>query len=188
LIIEETPMATITKRMTVEEYLALPEDEKPYREFVDGEILEKVMGQRRHSYAQQFLAEEMGAYRRAHGGNAATEGRVRFETVRGREFRLPDLAYWAPGKPSFDGTYLLPPTLAIEIRSPGESMADQRAKCRYFREHGVDAVWLIDVVSRTAEPFEDGVDGEAVPSGGALTAAAVPGLRVELAELWRAIE
>jgi Uma2 family endonuclease len=180
-------MATITKRWTAEEYLALPEDEKPYREFVDGEILEKVMGERRHLRAQQFLSVAFDSYCGASGGEAGPEGRVLFDTVRGVEFRLPDYAYWAPGKPSFDGTYLLPPTLAIEIRSPGESMADQRAKCRYFREHGVDAVWLIDIVNHTAERFEDGVDGE-VATGGALTATVVPALRIDLADLWRAID
>jgi Uma2 family endonuclease len=181
-------MATITRRMTVEEYLALPEDDKPYREFVDGEILEKVMGDSRHSDVQQFLAAEIGAYRRAHGGRGRPEGRVRFDTARGREFRLPDYSYWAPGTPWSDGRFLLPPTLAIEIRSPGESMADQRAKCRYFREHGVDTVWLIDVVGHTAERFEDGVDGEPIAEDGALTTAAVPGLRIDIARVWDAIE
>jgi Uma2 family endonuclease len=63
-----------------------------------------------------------------------------------------------------------------------ETMASQRAKCRWFRAHGVDVCWLIDPASRTVEVFEGNRDG--VRADGVLESAFLPGLRIPLDELF----
>ena len=96
--------------------------------------------------------------------------------------------YWAPGKPRGDSDAAeLPPSLAVEVRWPGESMNSQRDRCRFYREHGVDVCWLIDPRSRVAERFEGDFDAEPVPADGALTSAHLPGFALPLSELFAAL-
>ncbi len=180
-------MTTTMVRPTVASYLALREGEKPYREFVFGEIREKAMPNQPHADSVQVFAEAFGRYRQTAGGRSGPEGRVRFATIRGEEFRLPDYAYWAPGKPRSDGQYLLPPTLAVEVRSPDESMNHQRDKCRYYREHGIDVCWLVDPKFRVVEVFEGARDAEPVERTGMLRSVHLPGFELALADLWAAI-
>lgn len=177
----------LARQLTEAEYLALPE-EPPYREYVYGEARAKAMPNIDHGELIQRVAEAIGPYRREHGGRLGPEVRSRFDTERGPEYRLPDYSYWAPGKPRGDQRMMLPPTLAVEVRSPDESMGEQREKCRYFRRHGVDVAWLIDPVSRTAEVFEDDADGEPVPAGGALVSRHLPGFSLAVDELFSVLD
>ncbi len=141
--------------MTPEEFLALPE-EKPYLEYVDGMVVQKPMVNNEHA----VLAVEL-AYRLRLWGDPIQAGKVGVEArMRAGElpnYRLPDVSFWATGTASGDDSL---PTLAIEIRSPGQTLGELRAKCRFFRENGVAACWLIDPVSRTAELYEAGRDAE----------------------------
>ena len=173
-------MPTKTK-LTVQQYLALPE-EAPYTEFVDGEMLEKAMPDKFHTAAVQEFAYQFGGLMRKEGGFAGPEGRSIFWTGDHQDFRLPDYSYWAAERPYEDGRYLSPPTLAIEVRSLGESMASQREKCRWFRDHGVSACWLVDPVSRTIEVFEDGREAEIVRDQ--LASRYVPGFSMSIEDFF----
>jgi Uma2 family endonuclease len=185
----QSPTASTSERsryhgqaMSVAQYLALPE-EKPYLEYVDGVVTQKAMPTRKHSILTRLLNYYLTLYIDSHGGNGGPELRTKLAIGR---FRLPDTAYWAPDKPFEDGRNALPPTLAIEIRSPGEPMADQRAKCRMYREHGVDVCWLFDPEARTVERFEDDADGETMPD--VLESPYLPGFSLGLAQLWAALD
>lgn len=135
--------------MTPEEYLALPE-EKPYLEYVDGVVLQKPTPNNDHAE----LVIRLGAFLTAWienggGGRVGTEARSRLGEL--PNFRLPDLSYWKPGTPR---EYVGPPSLAVEIRSPDQTIAELRRKCEFFRSSGVEASWLIDPGSRSAWLFE----------------------------------
>jgi Uma2 family endonuclease len=173
----------VGRRMTVEEYLALPE-EPPYLEYVDGEAVQKAMPDRDHMLLVNELGFHLTLYSRQSGGISGPEGRVRFETPAGPEYRLPDYAYWAPGRPQGEGPALLPPTLAIEVRSPDETMAEQREKCRYLRDHGVEVCWLVNPASRGIEVFEGDRDAEPLAYGALLTSGHLPGFSLDPAVLW----
>ncbi len=104
------------------------------------------------------LAPCFDAYCRTFGGVAGPEGSVLLPDPDDPFVYLPDMAYWAPGRRS--GHYpVTPPTLAIEVRSPSQTMAELRRKCLDYRQYGVDAVWLVDPDSRTVEVFEDSQEG-----------------------------
>jgi Uma2 family endonuclease len=172
----------VTKqRLTVEEYLALPED-PPYLEYVDGEVIEKAMPDDIHGFIVEEIALLIGSFRRHYGGASGPEIRSMYQGSLSTSFRLPDYSYWAPGRPRKDGRHSLPPTLAVEVRSPDETMASQRAKCRWFRAHGVDVCWLIDPVSRTVEVFEGTADGVVAP--GLLETVHLPGLSIDIAAVF----
>ncbi len=172
----------VTKqRLTVDEYLALPE-EPPYLEYVEGEVIEKAIPDENHMTLIQELAFLIGSYRRGHGGFSGPEGRSAFWINGIPSFRLPDYSYFAPGRPRRDRGFLAAPGLAVEVRSPEETMASQRRKCRWFREHGVEVCWLIDPVSRTVEVLEGDRDG--VLEATRLRIAAAPGLVIDSSALF----
>lgn len=168
--------------MTESEFLALPE-EKPYLEYVDGVVLQKPMPNRDHRLLIEELVFQIGLYRRRHGGSGGPEGRVRLPD--GSGFRLPDTAYWAPGRYDLDDSV---PTLAVEVRSPHQTLAELRRKCRSFRANGVEVCWLLDPQSRSVEVFEGDRDGERMTAESALETPAMPGFRLALSDLFAVLD
>jgi Uma2 family endonuclease len=182
-------MVTRTRhRLTVEEFLALP-PQKPNVELIHGEAVPKIMGDRKHMRLQRELAFALTLYIRTHGGDGGPEGRTGTYGDPGDPLiYLPDIAWWAPGRDGGPDGLMLPPTLAIEIRSPEETMAAQRRKCRDYRAGGVDVCWLIDPVNRRAEVFEGDRDAEVLPRDGALESAFLPGFRLALVDLFAVLD
>ena len=178
----------VTKqKLSVQQYLAMPE-EPPYSEYVFGGVVQKMAPQRKHVSLVDELSYFLGGYRRRVGGFSGAEQRVQFETERGPEFRLPDYAYWSPAKPQGAGQTLLPPTLAIEVRSPGETMDSQREKCHYYLRHGVDLAWLIDPEQRSVEVFENANTGAVLAADAVLGSPRLPGFELALTTLFAALE
>jgi Uma2 family endonuclease len=169
--------------MSEAEYLALPE-EKPYLEFVDGLVVQKAVPNRVHALLVAELTFLLVLYARAHGGETGPERRtLLFRT--GRKYRLPDAAYYAPGTGKHDDDV---PTLAVEVRSPGESLNAQREKCRQFRENGVAVCWLVDPASRSVEVFEDGRNGERLQGAATLESSHLPGFSLALEALFAILD
>jgi Uma2 family endonuclease len=171
------------RRMTEAHYLALPEV-KPYLEYVDGVVLQKPMPNANHRRLVHVLDLELGLYiRRIGAGEAGPEQRSRLGE--NRNYRLPDMAYWAPGRPSGDDSI---PSLTIEVRSPGQSISDLRTKCRFYRQNGVEACWLVDPTSRTVEVFEGEMDGKRLDEQATLTSALLPDFELPLKQLFAALD
>ena len=168
--------------MTEEEFVALDDAEETDLEYYDGAAWEKGLVDRNHRILAGEFAYHFGLLRRAIGGEQGPEGRVRLTT--GRRAK-PDAAYWLPGIPSGNDSI---PTVAVEVRSPDQTMASQRRKCRMYREAGVPVCWLVDPISRTAEVFEAELDGEPLPADGVLRSDVLPGFEISLADLWKAID
>jgi Uma2 family endonuclease len=178
----------VTHRVTVEEYLALPEGEKPYLEYVFGEVIAKNMGSLDHGDLVHALEVILQAYANQNGGRLGPEIRVEWELVQGWVFRLPDISYWAAGRPRRGRRAALPPTLAIEVVSPDDTLEYQRSKCRFYRDNGVDAAWLFDPQTRTAEVFEPGQDGVQLTATDTLQSTVLSGFEVDLAALFAVLD
>ncbi|MGE0599768.1 MAG: Uma2 family endonuclease [Dehalococcoidia bacterium] len=168
-------------RMTPEEYLALPE-EKPYLEYVDGVVLQKPMPDEEHSELARELAYHLTVWlKKKKRGRAGIEARARLGDL--PNYRLPDISYWKPGIARGEQA---PPTLAAEIRSRGQTLAELRRKCEFLRSTGVEACWLIDPVSRTAELYEGRKkSGTNVDT---LTAACLPDFELSLSDLFAILD
>ena len=175
------------QKLSVRDYLAMPE-EPPYSEYVYGEVVQKMSPVPSHVRLIDEMAISIGTYRKRVGGFSGPELRVEFQTERGPEYRLPDYCYFVPGREVGGGRFGNPPTLAIEVRSPGESMDAQREKCRYYRRYGVDVAWLIDPESRTAEVFEGDADGRRLDPDSSLESTLLPGFSLSLADLFAALD
>lgn len=178
-----------TGRMTEEEYLALPED-LPWVEYVDGIAEEKSVGDYEHGVVQAELGTMLGMYRRLHGGRVITEARARYRRAdAGNDYRVPDIAYYPRGtvaRPKGERV-MQPPSLAIEIRSQDESLASQRAKCRWYLDRGVSECWLIDPYRRSFEVFDATRDGVA-PATDSVTTSLLPGFELSLSELFSILD
>ena len=172
--------------MTVAEYLALPE-EKPYLEYVCGEVTAKVAPSFEHSYVAKQLAVALDPFEQSVGGVTLVEPRVRFlDDARGRIHVL-DLGYWAPGRPIGDHRAMSPPTLAIEIRSPDQSLRDQRERCATMRRFGVPGTWLVEPDAHAIETVEEGVEHTFGP-GTVLTSTLLPGLALDIDALFSGLD
>jgi Uma2 family endonuclease len=163
--------------MSEAQYLSLPE-ERPYLEYVEGVVLQKPMPNKAHSRLVKAVILALAAYEARHGGNSGPEQRVHLPD--GSGYRLPDTSYWAPGRDDSDDSV---PSLAVEVRSPAQTLASLRRKCRTFRRNGVDVCWLIDPSSRSVEIFEGALDAERVVSG-TLETRVMPGFSLSLEELF----
>jgi Uma2 family endonuclease len=167
--------------MSLDEYLALPE-EKPYLEWWDGVVLQKAVANRAHSRLAVGLIALLLDFERSVGGEVGTEMHTWFE---GRGYRLPDVSYWAPGRPiETERGYGLPPTLAIEIRSPGNTLGELREKCRQMRANGVDVCWLVLPDERAIEVFDAANDGSRLTGHATVTPPQLPGFELSLPALF----
>lgn len=171
----------IGQKLTVAEYLALPA-EKPYLEYICGEAVPKPMPDGNHSRLASRLSYHLTNLEFQQGGTTHVEGRSEFVDPDDPRYLLPDVSYFAPDRQA-GPRMMVPPTLAIEIRSEGQSMRSLRDKCRYYRRHGVDAAWIIDPLSRTAELFDTAHDGTVITEDGTLSCPAAPGFALGLRDL-----
>jgi Uma2 family endonuclease len=174
-------------RMTLDEFEALPE-QKPYLEYVHGEVIQKPVPKRPHWIIADEMLARLRDYRGTRGGRSGPEPSVYFTTERETLMRVPDVAYWAPGKPEGDDLRSLPPTLAVEIRSWQQSTYDQREKCRFMRRYGVDVCWLIDPDARTVEVYEGEGEPVLLTGDAVLESAHLPGFSLALADLWAVLD
>lgn len=177
----------VRQRVSPEEYLALPE-EKPYLEYVNGEVVPKVAPDIRHLVLADEIQFRLHLYRREAGGLSGPEGRVEFDLPGETRFLLPDVAYWAPDRPVEGSRAMLPPTLAVEIRSPGQPMAQMRERARFFLANGVDACWVVDAESRTVEVFDRGDAERTLMVGDVLESPNLPGFSLSIAEIFVALD
>lgn len=168
------------QRMSEAEYLALP-DEKPYLEYVDGVVQQKPMPDRSHSRLVVELIYHIASYIRLHGGEAGTERRARLFPQ--GDYRLSDVEYTQPGAPDDEEAVA---TLAIEVRSRGETMAAQRRKCESFLLAGVKECWLVDPVSRSVEIL--GAERRTLDEGEVLRSHLMPGFELSLAALFKVLD
>ena len=135
----EASVAIVGQRLTLEEFLALPE-EKPALEYIDGEVIQKVSPKIRHSRLQlvgSALFTGYGHPRRL--ADAFPELRVTFA---GRS-SVPDIAVFVWDRiPSDEHGNLpddvtIPPDIVVEIVSPNQSVPKLVEHCRWYVANGV---------------------------------------------------
>jgi Uma2 family endonuclease len=157
-------MAITQRRMTFQEFLDLPEaDEKPYLEFYDGVVTEKVSPKGKHSVLHDELIWHLN---RAARPNRSARIFPELRTTFARASRVPDIAVYRwgriPREPSGEVApdFFDPPDIAIEILSPGQAVAELIDKCRWYVEHGVEIALLVVDRDRTVRRFHRGADME----------------------------
>lgn len=133
-------MATLVA-LPVEEYLRTAYH--PDREYVDGQLVERNVGEYFHSRMQIMLGALLMSRERQRRYRVFTEQRVR---IGPRRYRIPDLCVLAlPHKVT---PILEKPDLAIEIVSPDDRFSSVLEKVAEYLQAGIANVWVVDPYQR----------------------------------------
>ncbi|HEY3825986.1 MAG TPA: Uma2 family endonuclease [Bryobacteraceae bacterium] len=124
--------------ISVEEYLHT--SYHPDRDFIEGEVLERNEGKRRHSYAQAQVAIWFGRRTELPCLQSLTELRMR---VGQNRIRIPDVVVCEVPLPE-EEVFTSPPYLCIEVMSPDDTIAAMQDRLEDYLQFGVPNVWMID--------------------------------------------
>jgi Uma2 family endonuclease len=130
--------------ISVEEYLHTSYD--PDCDYVDGEVLERNVGEYKHSTIQVFLLEILFAFARSLPIRVRPELRMRVSPTR---YRIPDIMVMLKSQP-VERVPSRPPFLCIEIVSPEDRMSRLTERVKEYLAFGVKHVWVVDPETRTA--------------------------------------
>jgi Uma2 family endonuclease len=136
-------MGTMTAAISAEEYLATSYPDGD-REYLDGQVSERNMGEYRHGRLQAVIA----SWLLVHYPQFWTVVETRFRITRSR-YRIPDVCL-GPDTPPESGPILAAPFLAIEIVSPDDRVGDMQDRIDDYLGAGVKYIWVINPMSRRA--------------------------------------
>jgi Uma2 family endonuclease len=131
--------------MSVEEYLRTS-FEGPDCEYLDGEIVERNMGELPHGDLQGNLYRLLWRLRAQLGLRVVPEIRVQ---INSRRYRVADLGVWLDDDIGI-GIPTVPPFLVVEILSPEDRMVRMLPKIQEYLSIGVEWVWVVDPEEKSA--------------------------------------
>jgi Uma2 family endonuclease len=135
-------MATLTA-VPVEEYLRTTY--RPDREYVDGQLVERHVGEYFHSRLQSLIVMILGLRERERRYRVFTELRVRVSAA--PRYRIPDICVKA--LPHETTPILIRPDLAIEIVSPDDEVPEMLTKIGDYLAAGIPYIWVVDPYKQT---------------------------------------
>ena len=164
---------------TVREYLRT--SWSPDREYVDGRIEERNLGEKEHSILQRFFTVLFAIHRGEWSVEVFPELRTQTQA---RRFRVPDVLVMRSGD-TFDRYVTNPPLIAIEILSPEDSLRAMQQKAAEYRSFGIENIWIIDPEPRIAYRYVDNALQEVKEAE--LAVAGTP-IRVVLSEMFAELD
>jgi Uma2 family endonuclease len=151
----------VTHKLTLQEFLALPEGE-PYYELIDGEAIPQVSPKRFHCGVQKALLFLLDAWTE-NRGFFYQEWAVILTRHRQSWVPIPDLLYISYDRLAADwpedGPCPVAPELVIEIISPDQTFGMMTEKAVDYLSAGVLRVWVVDPKAQSITIFMP----EAVP-------------------------
>ena len=137
-------MAATATLISLEQYLRT--SYKPDRDYVNGELEERNVGEFVHSRIQGRLAWWFTSHEEAWAVVLVTEQRITVSVNRARVCDVCLLRADAPREP----VTVTPPVLCIEILSPEDRLPRATVVLEDYRRMGVENTWLIDPLRRVA--------------------------------------
>ena len=131
--------------MDVSEYLRTS-FEGPDCEYLDGEIVERNIGEIPHSDVQSNLIGLLRQLRSRLGLRVLPETRIQISE---RRYRVPDIAVWRNDDIG-TGIPTVAPLLVVEILSPEDRMVRMLPKIQEYLSIGVEWVWIVDPQEQSA--------------------------------------
>ena len=137
-----------TVLVSLEEYLNTAYS--PDREYVDGMVVERHVGERPHSLVQKNVV----VFIQTRHPSIFVWPEQQVRTMANRRSRIPDVCVTAedPGTDVFETA----PLIVIEILSRRDEMSDVLEKLDEYRAFGVSHVWVIDPQRKKAFTYEAG--------------------------------
>jgi Uma2 family endonuclease len=180
-------MATTSKILTYEEWLALPEVEG-VEEVVNGEIVKMPLNKVIHADIVENLADLLKSQvdRRTVQVRVSTFGLViRRDPI---TTRVPDIAVFIRSNViAQDGYIHSAPELVVEVLSPANTRAERAGKLRDYESLGVPEVWVVSPEAQTVEILllQDGrLATTSLLREGQLKPTRFPEASVDVAAIW----
>ncbi len=149
-------MITTTKtKLTVEEFLNLPETDITY-ELVNGGLITKMSPKRFHSRLAVAFCILLESWSK-NKGEVGIEWAITLKRNNEDWVPVPDLLYISYNRLPLDRledeACPFIPELAIEIISPGQSFGDLSEKATDYLKAGIDRVWIVDSKAKSITIF-----------------------------------
>lgn len=148
-------MATTLQRLTPEDFLSLPVGDTTY-ELIDGQTVPKMSPKKFHARLTRVLLMLLTDWA-GEAGEACPELAVALMRDGEDWIPVPDILYLSqerfPPDWDEDGPCSVPPDLAIEIISPGQTFGQLSAKAEDYLAAGVKRVWVVDSKARSITVF-----------------------------------
>jgi Uma2 family endonuclease len=116
----------------------------PDRDYVDGEVQERNLGEFDHAAVQTFLASWFYQHRQEWQLHVLVEMRVRVSAER---VRISDVCLVSRSQP-IEQVLTKPPLAVIEILSPEDRISRYNERLADYRQMGISYVWVIDPANR----------------------------------------
>ena len=150
--------------ISIQEYLASVY--RPDRDFVDGELQERNLGELEHSLLQTATVTWFWTRREVWRVLPLVEQRVQVATTR---FRVPDVTVLRSGQ-TREPIITVPPLILIEILSKDDTLRSMRERVDDYLTFGVEHVWILDPATRrayvcTETAFQEPEKGQLVVPG-----------------------
>ena len=166
------------------DYLA-PENSNRLFELIHGEVHEKMPTQQ-HGLIASNINVELALYARQHKtGRPGIEVRHQIPDDR-RNSRLPDVSFVCTKGPLVEhGSVPGMPDLAVEIKSPTDTITEMRETAAYYVANGSRLVWLVYPNYRLVEVYRPAADVEILGEDDTLTGGDVmPGFSLAVRALF----
>jgi len=186
------PARTPDMRLTYDDFLLFPDDGLRH-EIIDGEHYMTPSPNIRHQVLLGRLHVEIALYLRQHPGTGHVFMAPLDVIFTKWDVVEPDLLFVAADRADIltEANVKGPPSLVVEILSPGTRKKDEQIKRRLFERGGVREYWLVDPELDVVTVFlrhEDGsfprVAALSRDQSDVLTTPLMPGLTIRLTELF----
>lgn len=142
------PMTVLTP-----EEIYLSSSYEPDAEFVDGEIIERPMGEFDHNAWQVALSAWFLSHAKEWNIYVASEQRTK---VTLKNYRVPDVAIMDRSK-GREQIVTHAPLAAFEILSPSDTVQELYRKLREYEAMGIPQIWVVDPKTDLLRRYVDGV-------------------------------
>jgi Uma2 family endonuclease len=165
--------------ISVEDYLRT--SYRPDCDYVDGEVVERNVGERDHSKLQREFILYLGTRAKKWGIHVFPEQRVQ---VAERRFRIPDVCVVVGREPD-EQIFRQPPFICIEVLSKDDSLRSVQKRIDDYLKFGVSYVWVVDPFDRRVWTYT--LDGNREVKDGLLRTEN-PALEISLAEIFAGLD
>ena len=165
--------------VSIEEYLST--SYRPDRDLVDGQLIERNVGEYDHSNLQGTLIIWLGIRQHTWKIRVLPEQRVRVSATR---FRIPDVCI-IPRDQEIEPVFTKPPLVCIEVLSKDDTLRSMQDRIDDYLAFGVPNIWVLDPIARRA--YICSRQGLREPEDGILRASGTP-IEISLAELFQELE